>query len=68
MQTLVSEGISADKNKILNERLQNSYIGYVDPVTLVPRPKLELNRYNNSFYQNYLVSLQNIPYRGLKAS
>lgn len=68
LQTLVDEDIDADKNQRRKENLQNSYIGYVDPVTLVPRSKLELNRHNNSFYQTYLIPLQNIPQRGLNAS
>jgi hypothetical protein len=35
-------------------------------VTLVPRSKLQLNRHNNDFYQNYLVPLERIPQRGLR--
>lgn len=50
------------------EQLRNSYIGYLDPVTLVPQSKLQLNRHNDSFYQNYLVPLERIPQRGLSAS
>ena len=68
LQTLVNEDIDADKNQRRKDNLQNSYIGYVDPVTLVPRSKLELNRHNNRFYQTYLIPLQNIPQRGLNAS
>ena len=37
----------ADKNKKRAEQLRNSYIGYLNPVTLVPQSKLELNRHNN---------------------
>lgn len=68
LQTLVNQPMDANKNQIRQQNLQNSYIGYLDPVTLVPRSKLELNRHNNRFYQNYLVSLQAIPQRGLNAS
>lgn len=68
LQTLVNQNIDADKNQRRKDNLQNSYIGYVDPVTLVPRSKLELNRHNNRFYQTYLIPLQNIPQRGLNAS
>ena len=50
------------------EQLRASYIGYLDPVTLVPRSKLTLNRHNDSFYQNYLVPLERLPQRGLNAS
>lgn len=68
LQTLVNEDVDASKNKLRQENLQNSYIGYLDPVTLVPRSKLVLNRNNNSFYQNYLIPLEKIPQRGLNAS
>ena len=50
------------------EQLRNNYIGYLDPVTLVPRSKLTLNRHNDRFYQNYLVPLEHLPQRGLNAS
>ena len=50
------------------EQLRASYIGYLDPVTLVSRSKLTLNRHDDSFYQNYLVPLERLPQRGLNAS
>ena len=50
------------------EQLRSSYIGYLDPVSLVPRSKLSLNRHNDRFYQNYLVPLEHLPQRGLNAS
>ena len=50
------------------EQLRASYIGNLDPVSLVPRSKLTLNRHNDSFYQNYLVPLERLPQRGLNAS
>jgi len=68
LQDLVAAGHDAEKNIRRKEQLQNSYIGYVDPVTLVPRSKLELNRHNNRFYQTYLVPLEAMPQRGLHSS
>jgi hypothetical protein len=68
LDDLVKANLDPDKNYRRKEQLQNSYIGYVDPVTLVPRSKLELNRHNNRFYQTYLVPLEPIPRRGLNAS
>ena len=50
------------------EQLRASYIGYLDPVSLVPRSKLTLNRHNDTFYQNHLVPLERLPQRGLNAS
>jgi Protein of unknown function DUF262/Protein of unknown function (DUF1524) len=68
LQQLVNEDIDAGKNQQRKDNLQSSYIGYVDPVTLIPRSKLELNRHNNRFYQTYMVSLAAMPQRGLNAS
>lgn len=68
LQDLISADLDADRNSKRKEQLQNSYIGYLDPVSLVPRPKLTLNRHNNQFYQTYLVALDRIPQRGLNAS
>ena len=50
------------------EQLRSNYIGYLDPVTLVPRSKLTLNRHNDRLYQDYLVPLVRLPQRGLNAS
>ncbi len=50
------------------EQLRSNYIGYLDPVSLVSRSKLTLNRHNDRFYQNYLVPLERLPQRGLNAS
>ena len=49
-------------------QLRGSYIGYLDPVTLVSRAKLALNRHNDGFYQSYLVPLEPLPSRGINAS
>ncbi len=68
LQELIEANHDADDNRRRKEGLQNSYIGYVDPVTLVPRSKLELNRHSNRFYQTYLVPLERLPQRGLNAS
>lgn len=68
LQDLVDAKLDASDNAKRKDQLRNSYIGYVDPVTLVPRAKLELNRHNNRFYQTYLVPLEKLPQRGLNAS
>lgn len=59
---------SSVQDKLRAEQLRNSYIGYLDPVTLVPRSKLTLNRHNNDFYQTYMVPLEKMPQRGIRAS
>jgi uncharacterized protein with ParB-like and HNH nuclease domain len=68
LQELVATGLDAENNTKRIEQLRNSYIGYLDPVTLNAKAKLELNRHNNRFYQNYLVPLAVLPQRGLNVS
>lgn len=68
LQDLVASGLDPQNNARRKEQLQSSYIGYLDPVSLVSRSKLELNRHNNRFYQTYLVPLQTLPQRGLNSS
>lgn len=60
--------VDDDTEKKRAEQLRSSYIGYLDPVTLIPQSKLTLNRHNDRFYQNYLVPLERLPQRGLNAS
>lgn len=68
LKDLVAAGLDEENNAKRQEQLQNSYIGYLDPVSLAPRPKLELNRHNNRFYQTYLVTHDKLPQRGLNGS
>ena len=68
LQDLMDANLDADKNRLRQQNLRNSYIGYVDPVSLVPQSKLALNRHNDRFYQTYLVPLEKLPQRGLNAS
>ncbi|MBE9239735.1 DUF262 domain-containing protein [Synechocystis salina] len=68
LKDLINAGLDADNNRRRQEQLQNSYIGYLDPVSLIAQPKLRLNRHNDHFYQIYLVPLEHIPQRGLNAS
>lgn len=65
---LIINGVEEEKNKQRQEQLRNSFIGYLDPVTLITKPKLNLNRNNNALYQNYLVPLIKAPMRGLKVT
>lgn len=68
LQRLIDEGQDADNNRRRLEQLRQSYIGYLDPVTLVPRSKLTLNRNNDDYFQTYLVPLAHLPKRGFRAS
>lgn len=69
LQRLILEGRDPERTRQRLEGLRQTYIGYLDPVTLVPRSKLSLNRNNDTYYQTYLVPLAgSLPQRGLKAS
>ncbi|MFM7470051.1 MAG: DUF262 domain-containing protein [Nodosilinea sp.] len=68
LKDLVAAGLDGVDNSRRQAQLQNSYIGFVDPVSLVPQSKLSLNRHSNRFYQTYLVPLDRLPQRGLNAS
>lgn len=69
LQRLITDGKEPERTRQRMEQLRQTYIGYLDPVTLVSRPKLTLNRNNNNYYQTYLVELaQQLPKRGFRAS
>lgn len=68
LQRLVEAKIDAQANARRLEQIRQTYIGYLDPVSLVSRPKLTLNRNNNSYFENYLVPLGHMPKRGVRAS
>lgn len=68
LEDFIEKGIDPEKNKIRSQTFRNSYIGYLDPVSLVAVNKLSLNRNNDDFYRQKLVSLQNLPIRGLNSS
>ncbi len=65
---LAQRNIQPEDNRRRAEQLRNSFIGYLDPVTLVPQTKLTLNRNNDAFYRDRLVPLQSLPQRGLRLS
>lgn len=68
IQRLVDAGNDAEANKRRINQIQQTYVGYLDPVTLVARPKLTLNRNNNRYFQDYLIPLGHLPQRGFRAS
>jgi len=68
IQRLIDTGNDTEANTRRKNQLQQTYVGYLDPVTLVAHPKLILNRNNNNYFQNYLVPLGHLPQRGFRAS
>ena len=68
LQDFIDAGIEPENNRRRLDQLRNSYIGYLDPVTLIPRTKLTLNRNNDGYYRDYLVPLEKLPQRGIRGS
>lgn len=68
LQRLIDSGNDSEANKRRMEQIRQTYVGYLDPVTLVARAKLTLNRNNNSYFHDYLVPLGHLPQRGFRAS
>jgi hypothetical protein len=69
LQRLIDAGKDPDRTRQRLDQLRQTYVGYLDPVTLVPRAKLTLNRNNDNYYQTYLIPLvDRLPQRGFRAS
>nr|WP_322813865.1 DUF262 domain-containing protein [Chloroflexus sp.] len=69
LKRLISSGVEAEANQIRLTQLRASYIGYLNPVTLMTQNKLSLNRQNDPHYRDYLVTLTDpLPQRGFPAS
>ncbi len=68
IQRLIDEKKNAAPNKQRLDQIRQTYIGYLDPVTLVSRSKLTLNRNNDNYFQTYIVPLGHLPVRGFRAS
>lgn len=69
LHKLVAEGKNAEDNRKRLDQLRATYIGYLDPVTLITRNKLSLNRNNDAYYRDYLAALaDHLPQRGFPAS
>ena len=68
LKELEEANVDSERNKVRREQLQNSYIGYLDPVTLVAYNKLRLNRNNDNFYKSYIVPLEYMPQRNTNSS
>lgn len=68
LNRLIEENKQPESNQRRLDQIRQTYIGYLDPVTLVSRTKLTLNRNNDHYFQNYLVQLGHLPVRGFRAS
>lgn len=68
LQRLIEDKKNPEANQRRLDQIRQTYIGYLDPVTLLTHSKLTLNRNNDHYYQTYLVPLGHLPQRGIKAS
>jgi len=68
LKDLIDQQQDVDNNSQRLEQLRSSFIVYLDPVTLIAKSKLNLNRNNDSLYQRYLVPIEPAPKRNLKAT
>lgn len=68
LKILADSGNDTDKNHKRKDSLLNSYIGYVDPVTLISNNKLKLNRNSDDYYKQHLVLLKDLPLRNSNTS
>jgi hypothetical protein len=68
LQRLIEEKNQPEHNQQRLDQIRQTYIGYLDPVTLISRTKLTLNRNNDHYFQTYLIPLGHLPQRGFRAS
>ena len=68
LQRLINDKKNPQANQRRLDQIRQTYIGYLDPVSLLTYSKLTLNRNNDNYYQTYLLPLGHLPQRGIKAS
>jgi len=61
LSRLIEMSIDPENNEKRIRVLEETYIGFVDPVTLVSQLKLRLNRNNNEYYKQYIATLSDAP-------
>ncbi|AUX17391.1 DUF262 domain-containing protein [Flavobacterium columnare] len=57
LDDLINNNVDSDNNNRRKEALRNSYIGNINPVTLISDNKIKLNRNSDPFYQRNLLQL-----------
>lgn len=66
---LVDQNVDPENNTRRKETLLNSYIGYINPVTLISDNKIKLNRNSDEYYRHNLVLLKdNLPISNTNSS
>lgn len=64
LQRLIDEKNEPKQNIQRINQIRQTYIGYLDPVSLVSKSKLTLNHNNNDYFQHYIIPLEKLPQRG----
>ncbi len=65
---LIAEKNNPENNQQRMDQIRQTYVTYLDPVTLVSRTKLTLNRNNDVYFQNYLIPLDHFFQSGCRES
>ena len=68
LKDLADGNVDTDNNLKRIEALRSSYIGFLDPVTLISNNKLKLNRNSDDYYRQHLVLLKELPLRNINSS
>lgn len=68
LKDLIENNVDAENNQKRADALRNSYIGYIDPVTLITNNKLKLNKNSDDYYRRYLALLVELPLRNINSS
>lgn len=68
LNDLAENNIDQADNTKRKETLLNSYIGVINPVTLISNNKLKLNRNNDEYYRSNMVLLRDLPVRNTNSS
>lgn len=68
LNVLVEKGENTTDNEKRIISFRDSYIGYLNPVTLISDNKLKLNRNSDEYYRNNMVLLKDLPIRNTNSS
>jgi hypothetical protein len=66
IRRLIEGNIEVDHNKMRIEEIQRTYLGYMNPATLISTPKLTLNRNTKRYYEYYMLASRPLPRSGTK--
>jgi len=68
LNDLIEKDIEKENNKIRIKSFRESYIGFLNPVTLISENKLKLNRNSDEYFRSNMVLLKDLPIRNTNSS